>query len=408
MARINIGKDVFTAAYDRMYELYKSGHTVVSSFSGGKDSTVTLEICIMAARAAGKLPVNVLMQEEEISYPGTYEFAEQTAARPEVSMRWLVMCQPMVNIFNRTNPYWWVMDPLLDPEQWVRQPPAFAEWTEDRAIETMVSTARYGLPMPPRNHVWDWDNHTDFPKLINVMGLRVAESAKRALGLASTGGYMTMNPTGVGAYGCRPIYDWKDSDVWRFIRDNKLNYSSTYDTFHRMGIPRRSLRVGPPTMTLAGIDCLKVASKAWPRWFDKVCTRVPGIRTAVQFGRRACSPNRRLGETWRECFYRECLSDTTPAWIRERSQKMMDNVLSVHGHHSTTPYPDVMPCLQCGVTQSWKVLVTLMWNGDPYGLYTIGTLGMVEPEFFRPGAGTWFGAVEKQYGRKLGMVEAAT
>lgn len=101
MPRRYDNKNVFDAAIDRMTELYEQGHRIVVSFSAGKDSGVCLEICLIAAKLTGRLPVEVVMRDEEIMFPGTFEYAERVAARPEVSFHWLIANQPVVNVFNR-------------------------------------------------------------------------------------------------------------------------------------------------------------------------------------------------------------------------------------------------------------------------------------------------------------------
>ena len=119
MTRIMLDADVLASAIERMKALYLDGHRVVVSFSAGKDSGVTLEVCRIAAKEAGTGPVEVVMRDEEIMPPGTFEYAERVRALPDVSFHWLVARQPIINIFNREVPYWWVFDATLDPEQWV-------------------------------------------------------------------------------------------------------------------------------------------------------------------------------------------------------------------------------------------------------------------------------------------------
>jgi len=111
-----LGTTTFDQAITRMVDVYAAGHRVVVSFSAGKDSTCLLEICIIAARLTNRLPVEVVIQDEEINFPGTYEYAERVAARPEVSFNWVVMQHVMLNCFNREAPYFRVFDPLLSPD----------------------------------------------------------------------------------------------------------------------------------------------------------------------------------------------------------------------------------------------------------------------------------------------------
>ena len=73
MTRRHLQLNVFDAAVARMQGLYEEGHRVVVSYSGGKDSHACMEICIIAARNAGRLPVEVLTRDEEVMFPGTFE-----------------------------------------------------------------------------------------------------------------------------------------------------------------------------------------------------------------------------------------------------------------------------------------------------------------------------------------------
>lgn len=379
MPKRMLGVTTFDQAVDRMYRLYAEGHRVVVSFSAGKDSGVCVEICTVAAMLADRLPVEVAMRDEEIMFPGTFEYAERVARRDEVDFLWAVANQPIVNVFNRNNPYWWVFDPRLEPEEWVREPPAdLAVSIDQQHIAGLINTDRY----PP----------AEGKNLYAVIGLRVSESPQRRMGLYSSGGYLTTGTDGIGGfYKCRPIYDWSDGDIWKAILDNGWDYNRAYDVMYRLGVSRKGMRIGPPTMTVAGLSQLQTCARGWPRWFDKVCERLPGVRLAVQFGRHALEPDRKLGETWKQTFHRTILDDPRAAdWIKERAAAVRDRSISKHAAHSTADLPDTTMCPRCMPIGCWRHLTRYMYAGDPFSLKQ-RFLPPVEPEFFRDGAGTWGG-----------------
>jgi len=369
------GQNVLTSAIERLEKLYAEGHRLVVSFSGGKDSTVVLECAIIAATKTNRLPVEVVMRDEEIAFPDLYEFCERTANRPEVDLTWLVANQPILNVFNRVNPYFWVFDPELSPDKWVRKPPSWHTPIKELNIEKMTTSEKFPA-------VEGKDTYA-------VIGLRTQESTARMYGLYSSKGYVTKaNKSGVR--NARPIYDWRHGDVFRMIHEFDLDYCKAYDTMRRLGVTPSRLRIGPPTMTSAGVDHLTLASKAWPKWFDLVADRCEGTRTAAMFGKRAISPQRQKGEGWEQTYKRECIDEAPADWIKQRAITAMESYTGTHSRHSTTDFPEVNPCKTCqGSIGSWKKLAEAMYNGDPFAFKT--NLPYVEPEFFREGAGTWGG-----------------
>lgn len=292
MVRESLNRSTFDLGLERLLELYLEGHEVVVSSSGGKDSTVITELAILAARAAGRLPVKVVMRDEEIMFPGTFEYCERVAARPEVDFYWLIGGQPVVNCFSRSAPYFWVFDRSIPPEAWVRRPPEIAEWIQENSIQAIANPNRF--PPPPGKG------------LFVVLGLRAAESVNRRKGIFSSGGHRTKE-TAWGYFKTRPIYDWSDADVWRAIKVNGWDYNEAYDVLFRLGVPGRKLRIAPPTLQPASIELLQVAARAWPKWFDRVANRLDGVRAAARYGRHSVEPIRRSDETWQSCFERECI-----------------------------------------------------------------------------------------------------
>lgn len=382
MPRLLLASNVFDEALARTVEQYKTGNRIVVSFSGGKDSTIVLELCIEAARITGRLPIDAVIRDEEIMLPGTYEYCERVHARTsEVNLRWIYMNQPIINMFNRENPYWWVFDPQLPPEQWVRKPPEFAEQWPDRVLNEMNSPARFPVPAGKQS--------------VSVIGLRAQESRGRMMGLHSSGGYMSKPAGPNGVLKCRPIYDWLDGDVWRAIAVNKWDYNNAYDVMHRHGVRNKRLRIGPPTYNECSAELIPHAMEAWPTWFDRVAERCPGIRSVANYGLKAVLPQRLAGETWEQTFQRECV-DTAPKWISERAIAIRKITLAAHARLSTTPLPEratnnMLP----GEPGSWKALTEAYYRGDPFCAKSVH-LPLMQPEYFRAGAGEWYEKPQKK------------
>lgn len=379
--RVKYGSNVFDESVKRMTHLYEEEHRVIVSFSGGKDSGVCLELAIIAARETGNLPVEVVMRDEEIMFPGTFEYSERMYHRKETDFHWLIARQPIINVFNRECPYFWVFDTRLKPSEWVRQPPDFAEYIKEQDITWMINTKRY-----PPQHGKD---------LFAIIGLRTDESKRRMMALASARGYMTKQ----NEAGCRranPIYDWSVGDVWKAVKDHGWDYNHAYNVMFRLSKKTTktgaSLRIAPPTLTVAGVKSLRQAAQAWPVWFEKVCRRLPGVRAVARYGKRSVLPERRLNETWQECYERTCIKEA-PEWISKRAIRARDFVVKAHAKHSTSPYPQKVGCDRCPVPKSWRNLAYKMYMGNPFcfGGQFDKILPYVEPEEFREGAGVWGG-----------------
>lgn len=374
--------NVWDKAVERAVKAYKDGHRIVVSFSAGKDSMAVLEVMIEAARITGNLPVEAWIHDEEIMYPGTYEYALRVAERKEVKMDWKMTGLPGLNVFNRESPYWWPFDDQLRPDQWMRQPPDWAIRVPYNDFYHVVNPQTYPPPAGKFLYV--------------TMGVRATESRRRNTMIHVSGGALS----GVSIPGemgkgrelekhFRPIYDWTTKDVWLACKEKGWDYNTAYDVMTRFGISRERQRIAPVAMTTHGIRLLQMASRAWPEWFDRLCVRLPGVRLAALYGKAALTPVRHRAETWEQAYQRLCI-DEAPAWIAKRAEKYREVMLQRHSRHSTEPILEVAPCPSCTIGRgSWQAMTTNMYLGDPFLLNTdCDAIGFLEPEDMRPGAGT--------------------
>ena len=120
-----IETNVYQSALDRFRYLFDSFDKVVVSFSGGKDSTVCLNLALKVAREKNKLPLDVYFWDEEVIMPETVEYMMRVKNHPDVRLKWLCIPVKHRNGGSRRDPFWYPFDPNCK-DKWVRQIPDFA------------------------------------------------------------------------------------------------------------------------------------------------------------------------------------------------------------------------------------------------------------------------------------------
>ena len=366
LLRRYLDDDVHAAAVDRMVRLYADGHRVVVSISGGKDSTVCLELAKTAARMTGRLPVEAMHRDDEIMTPGTFEYLDRVAQDPDVVVSHWYSGEPVGYWYSRALPFYWPFDPELPPDRWMRRPPSHAVEVVEH-LPWYVSTTRFP-PDPGR-------------QLISVLGLRAQESPWRRLGIHSSGGYLTRRNR-VGAVVARPIYDWTDRDVWRFLRTTGADYSRGYDVMFAAGVPRQRLRISSLGIAFSSLHDQPRLARAFPGWAARLEGRLgPDIARVADLGAAALRPDHRPGETWAQTLQRECI-DEAPAWIADRTTEVLARASQEHGLHAgAATLPDDEPCPRCAAYGSYRVIARQLFWGEPWGS---AWLRDVRPEQFRP------------------------
>jgi predicted phosphoadenosine phosphosulfate sulfurtransferase len=348
-------ENVYEAARRRFIELFDRFDKVVVSFSGGKDSTVCLNLALEVAEQMGKLPLDVYFWDEEAIHPETIEYVERVRRDPRVRFKWLCIPIKHRNACSRKEPYWYPWNPA-DKDKWVRPMP-------EGAI-TEMEGFYWGAGVPEIAHLV-------YPKscgsIADVRGIRADESLRRYRSVAMKKHDNWINAPRDGySFPCSPIYDWTSFDVWVAPQRFGWDYNRTYDIMRLAGMTLNDQRVCPPygEEPLSG---LWIYAQCWPEMWHKMIARVPGAATAGRYATTELYGYGKLskppGTTWREWAYRQL--DLYPAAYRKIIAANLVALIREHKSKSNRPIPEDQADPLTGL--SWKFLAMIVNRGDLKG-----------------------------------------
>lgn len=270
------GYDVYQAAHDRILWLLREfDGKVAVTFSGGKDSTIVLEIAARVARENGYPPIEAWFLDQEAEYQSTIDYMRRINNREDVRLHWYQVPFPMENSMNLDDPWFQVWG---EGEEWMRE-------KEPDAIKENVygrDKIFYGL--------LDAIAKKDFPGYALLDGMRAEESPTRRVSMVSRPQYKYITWSAVKRKdgGCRfhPVWDWSYRDVWKSIHDNDWDYNTHYDSLFSVGTPIRSMRVSSFTHVMS-TGVVKHLQEFEPETWERALRRYPGISALSHLSRDA-------------------------------------------------------------------------------------------------------------------------
>lgn len=225
--------DVVEAAQLRIRNVFSNGVPVYMSFSAGKDSLCMSHLVydqIMRGRVDGNL-LTVVFIDEEALYPSMEAMTLRWRKRfisVGAQFRWYCLPLKQVSILRQLqNEESWITWEPGKEDCWVRTPPPWA-----------ICSSPY-LDYPGQM------NYQDFLTKINrdgiqLTGVRASESVQRLQYIAR----METKENGLSKRNIiAPIYDWKDSDIWLYIKEHNLDFPEAYMDLYRVGTPKSRLRL---------------------------------------------------------------------------------------------------------------------------------------------------------------------
>lgn len=357
-------RDVLDLARERMRTIYDRFDSVIVSFSGGKDSTVILNLALEVARERGRTPVHVMFFDEEAIPYQTEDYVRRVSQDPDVDLRWYCLPVRHRNACSRQSPYWYPWDPDCR-ELWVRELPPEG-----------ITELPDGIWTPKTKSIPELSDLLFHPKEYGqtcvLLGLRADESMMRLRSVLTRteDNYLHVRDNGYGnLYTASPIYDWRTWDVWTAPRMLGWDYNRAYDAMDKAGIPPSQQRAAPPygEEPLGGLWMFR---ECFPEIWGRMQRRVPGAATAARYARTELygwgGITKPDGMSWQE-YIRHLLNKWEPnarrtiatmiqREVRRHYEKVKDPILS------TAPHPDT------GI--SWGYLAKMAFRGNLKGRMT--------------------------------------
>ncbi len=254
--------NVYEAAERRILKVFSEHHLVDLAFSGGKDSIALLYTVIntMKKHHIDFKRLSVEFVDEEAIYPDVPQVVEHYR-RMILSLgahfNWLGLPWRHYNCTNtlQDEDSWTCWD-MRAKDKWVRTPPPYAlRWHPDFKYgmsyqEFFAAVAR---------------KHKGY---VQIVGVRAAESVQRRFAF-----HKSAYSGAEKRYTKNVIYDWKDSDVWKIIKDNNAVFPKTYMNLWRIGAKLRMSQI------FAADTCRSIPKMLvfYPNFYEKLQRRCPNI-----------------------------------------------------------------------------------------------------------------------------------
>ena len=281
-------KNVFEASLERIEFAFDNFENLCVSYSGGKDSTVMIQLVNMIAKKKNR-KFDVLFIDMEAQYLMTIEHIKTLKNKLECirDFYWVALPLSLRNAVSVFEPRWICWE-KSKKEKWVREMPEFAI-NEDNNIFPFFRYAMEFEEFVPEFEKWYEEkyNHT---LCGHFVGIRCDESLNRFRTIVSLKKerfkdkpWTTRNKPLEKSYSIYPIYDWRTEDDWIATFKYDLEYNYVYELMYKNGLSIHQQRLCQPfgDDQKNGLDQYRaIEAENW----DKLLKRVAG----VNFGNIYC------------------------------------------------------------------------------------------------------------------------
>lgn len=281
-------KNVFDAAMERIEFAFDNFDNLCVSYSGGKDSTVMIQLVEMIAKKKNR-KYDVLFIDMEAQYLMTIEHIKTLKNKLEHIRDFYWVCLPLslrnaVSVFEPR----WICWEKSKKEKWVREMPEFAI-NEDNNIFPFFRYAMEFEEFVPEFEKWYSEKYNG-SLCGHFVGIRCDESLNRFRTIVSMKKdrfkdkpWTTRDKPLENTYSIYPIYDWRTEDDWIATFKYNLEYNYVYELMYKNGLGIHQQRLCQPfgDDQKNGLDQYRaIEAENW----DRLLKRVAG----VNFGNIYC------------------------------------------------------------------------------------------------------------------------
>lgn len=229
-----IKQNVYDASKDRIKEAILQSDNQVVLWSGGKDSTVVLELVQEVYNEMGiNRKVNAIFMDEEVISKYIIDYVQQVKESNKYNIYWFdvpITCDK----YNTGSTTEYVQNDRHRKNH-VRKAPTDAITLKNFNIPEDTILTRYQLA--------DLQASLFSGKVCLFKGIRTDESLFRLTQVIRRVGSGHIGKHTKKHFECIPIYDWKERDVWLYFYKNNIQYNPVYNHLMWSNAP---LRVSTP------------------------------------------------------------------------------------------------------------------------------------------------------------------
>lgn len=334
-----LDENVYEMLLKRLNYIFSEFENIYISFSGGKDSSLLLNILMDFRRK--NFPdrtVGIFHQDFEAQYSVTTDYITKTMKKYEDEAELYWVCLPMATrtALSSYEMYWYPWDDMKK-DSWVREMPDYPYVIN---INNPFDNYKYKMPQEDLAKQFGryYKNIHGKKKTVCLLGMRADESLVRYSGFVNKrygyNGECWITKQFKDVWCASPLYDWTTADVWTAYYKFNYDYNKLYDLYYKAGLKPDQMRVASPFNDSAK-ESLNLYRIIDPEIWTKLVGRVRGANFTSIYAKTKAMGYRNVtlpdGHTWKSYTY--FLLDTLPGRMKKNYVKKFNT--SIEFWHNT-------------------------------------------------------------------------